>query len=1091
MSDRFNCYPIDKLLNWILKELETGYIFGIHKDLFFIPEQSDVFRMKRYGQLLETPIGVAAGPHTQLSQNIIAAWLTGARYMELKTVQVLDELDVTKPCIAMEDEGYNCEWSQELKLDQSYSEYLNAWIVIHFLKHRFGWGEPDQLGTIFNMSVGYNMEGILDPKVQRFMDNMMNCRIEKNQRIDLLAKTYPEIRDINIPDCISDNITLSTMHGCPSDEIEKIGRYLIEERKINTAIKLNPTLLGTEKLRDILNEQQAFDVIVPDEAFSHDLKYEAGVELIKNLRKSAEKTGVEFGLKLTNTLETENSFQSLPKKEGMVYMSGRALHAISINVAAKLQNEFDGVLDISFCAGVDCYNIAPALASHMKPVTVCSDILKPGGYGRLSQYLIEINKAFKGKSADSIENYVLAVANQKSDIQSAGLKNLIEYAEAVIGTEPYHKNSFPYDTVKTKKLLPTFDCATAPCVISCPTEQDVPGYMLATAGGDYEKAYQLIKKTNPFPNLQGMVCDHPCQYKCTRLNYDQPLLIREIKRFIAEKSRSLSIEKAKTQTGDKAAIIGAGPAGLSCAYYLALEGFQVDVYESSNTAGGMAAFAIPSFRLDPQALEKDVKDITALGVKIHYNTTVEKTQFEALRQSHSFVFVAVGAQNAMQLGIDGEKAVGVYDQLEFLKKVKSGETVAIGKKVAVIGAGNSAMDAARTAKRIIGNEGMVEIIYRRTQKEIPAEFEEVDAALKEGIIIKELLSPEKVITSEGKVIGLHCARMGLGEPDQSGRPRPVKVANSEETLEFDCVIPAIGQLINIDFFPENSLQIGENSAETQLEKVFAGGDAIRGAATLIEAIGDGRRAAEQIIKIQATIEAYPPVIPSKIRSHEALHIQMAKRDPLEAYPSFWKENPSDFGLVTETLSESEAQKEASRCLACDEVCSVCVTVCPNRANLFYQTELRSYPIQQVVQKNGSISIETIKTAWIDKNIQILNIGDFCNECGNCTTFCPTQGAPYIDKPKFYLSEESYLPEKNGYLLSKNKIHCKLNGKEASLRLEDQDLIYETENITAILDANSLKVKTANLNNDKDGTVDLKPAAEMGILLMSLKNSYFN
>ena len=133
MSDRFNCYPIDKLLNWILKELETGYIFGIHKDLFFIPEQSDVFRMKRYGQLLETPIGVAAGPHTQLSQNIIAAWLTGARYMELKTVQVLDELDVTKPCIAMEDEGYNCEWSQELKLDQSYSEYLNAWIVIHFL----------------------------------------------------------------------------------------------------------------------------------------------------------------------------------------------------------------------------------------------------------------------------------------------------------------------------------------------------------------------------------------------------------------------------------------------------------------------------------------------------------------------------------------------------------------------------------------------------------------------------------------------------------------------------------------------------------------------------------------------------------------------------------------------------------------------------------------------------------------------------------------------------------------------------------------------------------------------------------------------
>jgi len=1091
MSDRFNCYPIDKLLNWILKELETGYIFGIHKDLFFVPKPSDVFQMKRYGQLLETPIGVAAGPHTQLSQNIIAAWLTGARYMELKTVQVLDELDVTKPCIAMEDEGYNCEWSQELTLDQSYSEYLNAWIVIHFLKHRFNWGSSEQLGTIFNMSVGYNMEGILDPKVQGFLDKMMNSSIEKEARIALLAKTYPEIRDISIPDCISDNITLSTMHGCPSDEIEKIGRYLIEDRKINTAIKLNPTLLGPDKLRDILNKQQAFDVTVPDEAFNHDLKYEAGVELIKNLRNSAEKTGVEFGLKLTNTLETENSFQSLPKKEGMIYMSGRALHAISINVAAKLQNEFDGMLDISFCAGVDCYNIAPALAGHMKPVTVCSDILKPGGYGRLSQYLTEINKAFKKKNADSIDNYILSVAKEKSDIQAAGLKNLIEYAEAVIGTEPYHKNSFPYDTVKTKKPLPTFDCATAPCVVSCPTEQDVPGYMLATARGDYEKAYRLIKKTNPFPNLQGMVCDHPCQYKCTRLNYDQPLLIREIKRFIAEKSRYLSIEKAKSLSEEKAAIIGAGPAGLSCAYYLALEGFQVDVFESSNMAGGMAAFAIPSFRLDQQALEKDVKDITALGVKIHYNTTVEKTQFEALRQSHSFIFVAVGAQNAMQLGIEGEKAIGVYDQLDFLKRVKSGKSMDIGKKVAVIGAGNSAMDAARTAKRLIGNEGMVEIIYRRTQKEIPAEYEEVDAALKEGIVIKELLSPEKIITREGKVVGISCARMELGEPDQSGRPRPVKVANSEETLEFDCVIPAIGQLINIDFFPESNLQTSDHSAETQVEKVFAGGDAIRGAATLIEAIGDGRRAAEQIIKIQATIEAPQPAIQPKTNNHEALHIQMAKRDPVAVHPSFWKENPSDFGLVTETLSESEAQKEAARCLACDEVCSVCVTVCPNRANLFYQTDLRSYPIQQAIQQNGSVSIKTVKTARIDKKIQILNIGDFCNECGNCTTFCPTEGAPYIDKPKFYLSEESYRSEKSGYLLANNKIRCKLKGKEASLQLEDQELIFETEDITATLDAKSLRVKTANLKNEKDGTIDLKPAAEMGILLMSLKNTYFS
>jgi putative selenate reductase len=1091
MSDRFNCYPIDKLLNWILKELETGYIFGIHKDLFFIPEQGDVFRMKRYGQMLETPIGVAAGPHTQLSQNIIAAWLTGARYMELKTVQVLDELDVTKPCIAMEDEGYNCEWSQELKLEESYSEYLNAWIVIHFLKHRFGWGDPDQLGTIFNMSVGYNMEGILDPKVQGFLDKMMDCSQEKMERINLLAKTYPEIKKIEIPDCISDNITLSTMHGCPSDEIEKIGQYLIEERKINTAIKLNPTLLGPEKLRDILNKQQAFEVVVPDEAFNHDLKYEAGVELIKNLQNSAEKAGVEFGLKLTNTLETENSFQNLPDNEGMVYMSGRALHAISVNVAAKLQKEFKGSLDISFCAGVDCYNVAPVLACNMKPVTVCSDILKPGGYGRLTQYLEEIEKAFKEKSAHSIDGFVQSVADGESNISAAGLKNLTEYAASVIGTTAYHKNSFPYDTVKTNKPLPTFDCATAPCVVSCPTEQDVPGYMLATAKGDYLKAYQLIKKTNPFPNLQGMVCDHPCQHKCTRLNYDQPLLIREIKRFIAEKNCDVTIEDIKTQNGEKVAIIGAGPAGLSCAYYLALEGFQVDVFESSDTAGGMAAFAIPSFRLDKQALQKDVADITALGVNIHYNSTIDKSQFLDLRNKFAFIFVAVGAQHPMQLGIDGETAVGVYDQLDFLKKVKSGVSLSIGKKVAVIGAGNSAMDAARTAKRLVGEDGMVKIIYRRTQKEIPAEFEEVDATLKEGILIKELLSPEQIITQDGKVTGLKCARMELGAPDKSGRARPVKIPDSEEILSFDCVIPAIGQVIDLDFFPENSLQIDANSAETQLKKVFAGGDAVRGAATLIEAIGDGRRAAEQMIDIQSKIRAQTISDKSLEKDHETLHIQMAKREPLAVHPAFWKADPTDFGLVTETLSEADAQKEADRCLACDQVCSVCVTVCPNRANLFYQTELKSYPIQQAIQKNGKVTIETLEIVTIDKKVQILNIGDFCNECGNCTTFCPTNGAPFIDKPKFYLSEVAYEVEKSGYLLSNQKIRSKLNGKESSLSFEDQKLIYKAENINATLDARTLKVETISFNNDKESTFDLKPAAEMGFLLMSLKNIYFN
>ena len=182
MNQVFSCCPVDKLLKWIIEEEKTGQIFGIHKDLFFVPQGDDVFRMKRYGQILETPIGVAAGPHTQLSQNIISAWLTGARYIELKTVQTLDELDVTRPCIDMSDEGYNCEWSQELKLDESFSEYLNAWIIIHVLKDKFNWGDQGTRGFIFNMSVGYNLEGILNSNVQLFLDRMENCKDEKEPR---------------------------------------------------------------------------------------------------------------------------------------------------------------------------------------------------------------------------------------------------------------------------------------------------------------------------------------------------------------------------------------------------------------------------------------------------------------------------------------------------------------------------------------------------------------------------------------------------------------------------------------------------------------------------------------------------------------------------------------------------------------------------------------------------------------------------------------------------------------------------------------------------------------------------------------------
>ena len=1086
MSDKFTCCPIDRLLKWILEEEKQDHIFGIRKALFFVPRPDDVCKMQRYGQTLETPIGVAAGPHTQLCQNIVSAWLTGARYVELKTIQTLDELEVTKPCIDMTDEGYNCEWSQELKLEQSYNEYLNAWIILHILKDKFGWGEPDSAGFIFNMSAGYNLEGILNSNVQRFLDKMVDCGAEKSAKIDRLAKFYPRVRDLHIPDRLTDNITISTMHGCPPAEIEKIGRYFIEERRLHTTIKLNPTLLGPQKLRHILNDKLGFEVEVPDLAFEHDLKYEAGVALIKSLRASAEKVGVEFNLKLTNTLETTNRHQNLPDKEQMVYMSGRALHPISIHLAERLQNEFKGRLDISFSAGSDCFNVADILACGLRPVTACTDILKPGGYGRLSQYLEEISSRFAETGADSVDSYI-ATRAQAGDLSQAALQNLKTYAASVVADETYQKSNFPYENIKIPRDLTAFDCVQAPCVATCPASQDIPGYMYYTAMGDYQKALDVILETNPFPNMQGMVCDHLCQYKCSRMNYDRSLLIREVKRFVAQQQDRVVPRQPAAPNGIKVAIIGAGPSGLSCAYFLALDGFEVDIYETKDKPGGMAADGIPSFRLDDASLKKDIEGIVALGVNIHYGSVIHSKRFELLRNTYQYVYIAVGAQSGLSLGVPGEDAPGVFDQISFLKAVNRNQAPELGKNVVVIGGGNSAMDAARSAKRLVGPDGRVSVVYRRTREEMPADLEEIEATLAEGVELIELTAPECLLVEDGRVKSNVCFKMELGETDSSGRPRPIKIEGTEFEIQVDSVISAVGQRVELDFFPEDEIQPDPVTLETQLPNVFAGGDAVRGASTLIKAIGDGKRVAETIRR-KAAIEFDIPTGRSDRKPDlESLQIAQARRMFGQQVPETAADQRHGFDLVIQTLDEASAQQEARRCLQCDLLCNVCTTVCPNRANVAYTLDPIEYIVKQVVPNGKDVHIEDLETISITQQFQIINIGDFCNECGNCTTFCPTGGAPYQVKPTFYLAPERFETEKSGYMFAEGALKARVDGRPESLtRLEDH-LIYETPDIRVRLNLETVAVEEATLLSDTDGPFDLRHAARMAVLYTALKD----
>lgn len=1084
MSDKLSPLPLKKLLAWVLREEQHGKIFGYYKELFFTPQVDDLFRMERYGQMLETPIGVAAGPHTQLAHNIVLAWLFGARYLELKTVQTLDEIEVAKPCIDMTDEGYNCEWSQELKLRQSFDEYLNAWIIIHILKDKFNWSEPKTPGFIFNMSVGYDLKGILNANVQEYFELMNDCSAILNNKLNEISAIYPKVKNISIPSKLTDNITLSTMHGCPPDEIEKIGKYLIEERKLHTAIKLNPTLLGPDKLRKILNTDLKFDdIIVPDAAFEHDLKYDDALVLIKSLQKSATQNNVEFGLKLTNTLEVLNTRQVLPKQEVTSYLSGRALHPISVNLAAQLQADFNGQLDISFSAGADAFNVANILACNIKPVTTCTDVLKPGGYGRLAQYLENISVEFRSVGANNIDEYIVSLGG-KTDVMQAGFRNLQQYAKEVTQNHAYQNQYTGFESIKTARELTEYDCISAPCIAHCATDQHIPQYIYHTAKGDFDKAFQVIMETNPLPGITGAVCDQLCALKCTRSNYDNPLLIRDIKRFATEfGSQNYSMNKI-AQNNINIAIIGAGPAGLSATYFLALGGCKVEIFETKGYSGGMVSEAIPHFRLSDDVFQSDVERILNLGVQIHYSSKIDTPKFKQLREQFNYVYVAIGAQQNKKLRIDGEDSDNVIEPIEFLAQVKQDKTVNLGINVAIIGGGNTAMDAARTAMRIVGNNGEVTILYRRTRKEMPAEDAEIQAALDEGVKLIELVSP-MAINGKGKVESITCQKMKLGKLDASGRARPVPIPNSEFDIDVDSIIPAIGQDVVLDFLGEQKLEVNYKTGATNIANVFAGGDAIRGAATVVEAVGDGQIAAKHILQ-DAKLNGFSFSETTKHISDVELQQKAFHREYGISAPKYNEEQELNFDLIHRTMSKEEVVKEANRCLYCDEVCSVCVYVCPNLANYQYKTAPMKAIVQKIAQADGKITISDLAPITFEQNTQIITIGDFCNECGNCDTFCPTAGAPYKTKPHIYLSKESFAQESEGYFIDDDSIFSKSDNFNEIMKIENDHLLYSNNYLSAIIDKSSLVIQTVHSKVDYDYLWSSKNAIQMAYLLLNLR-----
>ena len=403
-------YPFAALVHRMFRELERRQaVFDLPRSRFFLGRADRDLSVGFHGHRASSPLGPAAGPQTQMAQNLVLSWLGGCRIMELKTVQIMDELEIPRPCIDMRTVGFNAEWSQELKLDQSLEEYVKGAMLVEMLRSSghlsLAEGFDD---VVWDMSVGYDLAGVRSPGVRAFLDGMLDPRPVIDRLRAEIPPEYAALADLDYPRRLSDTVTLSTFHGCPPDEIEAIIDFLLRELGVHCVIKFNPMLLGPEVLRGLLHDELGYDnVRVPDTAFERDTRWEQAVDMVGRLEETARSLGLGLGVKFTNTLIVENTHGFLPAEEKEVYLSGQPLHVLAMHLVRRFRRVFGDRLPISFSAGIDRSNFADAAALGLVPVTVCSDLLRKGGYGRLQGYYGELLERMDAVGARSLDGFVL------------------------------------------------------------------------------------------------------------------------------------------------------------------------------------------------------------------------------------------------------------------------------------------------------------------------------------------------------------------------------------------------------------------------------------------------------------------------------------------------------------------------------------------------------------------------------------------------------------------------------------------------------------------------------------------------------------
>ena len=506
-------YPFAALIERMFSELESAdSIFDLPSKSFFLGREGRDYSVPFHDKRAPTPLGPASGPQTQMAQNLVLSWLCGCRILELKTVQILDELEIPRPCIDMETIGYNVEWSQELKLEQSLHEYVKGAMLIEILKASGklkmapGFGE-----VIYDMSVGYDLKGIQTERVQDYIRGMKDASAVVEHYRKQIPDRFSQFCDLDFPTNLSNSLTLSTFHGCPPDEIERIIDFLLNEHSLNCIIKLNPTLLGEERVRELLQGVMGYEAVnVPSKAFQTDTSWDQAQGFVQRLGVTADQLGLGFGVKFSNTLIVENHRSFFPESEKEMYLSGPPLHVLATNLVDRFRDRFGDHYPISFSAGIDRKNFADAVAIGLTPITSCSDLLKAGGYSRATTYFRELDSRMDRLGVNTIPDYIIkaygnaeqalsecgkdvedskidecrkALEEGTSIIEAAGedlygrwlsqckLLNTQTYAENATLDQRYAlvKNSKP--PTKVGSMLELFDCLTCDkCIPVCPND---------------------------------------------------------------------------------------------------------------------------------------------------------------------------------------------------------------------------------------------------------------------------------------------------------------------------------------------------------------------------------------------------------------------------------------------------------------------------------------------------------------------------------------------------------------------------------------------------------------------------------------------